>query len=126
MADLPIGQLWNWLFPTQQPVPPPQLYNNLMNRPGRQINPALLDSNLHPYDPAGGGPRFDRYREDEPGVQEWVRRHGSRLDEGSGTAPAVPPQMLNGGMNADPRGEIPNPMQMREYFRARNLDIGKV
>lgn len=83
-----------------------------------------LDSNLHPWD--GEGPRFDRYREDEPGVQEWIRRNQNYGDEGEGTAPAVPPSLLQQGENADKKGTVgPTELLYRNNLDQRGFTVRK-
>lgn len=91
------------------------------------INP-LLDNKLYPYDPTDKeSARLDRYREDEPGLNELARKFGPEaLQQGEGTAPAIPPQLLLNGAAADRRGEIPDPQWLREYWRAKNSDIQKI
>ena len=100
----------------KQNQPAPQTVNPPATHP---INPALLDNGLYPG--------FDRYREDEPGIREWARRGVmTQPDQGEGTAPAIPPSLLRGGADADRRGELPDPQWMREYMRAKYLDMAKI
>lgn len=110
--------LWDSLMNSRSPASPIPT--------GKGVNPALLDNSIYPYSPSDGGMRLDRYREDEPGLNQWVRKYGDTLDQGSGTAPALPPSLLLGRQNADPRGELPSPQWLREYMRAKYLDVTKI
>lgn len=109
--------LWDGLMNSRSPATTPSVGG---------LNPSLLDNSLYPYSPADGGLRLDRYREDEPGLNQWVRKYGNSLDQGGGTPPTIPPNLLQGGQNAGPRDELPDPQWLREYMRAKYLDVTKI
>jgi hypothetical protein len=123
MADFSLQGLMSLFAPAPVVAPPPGLYQGLM-QPNLGVNPALLDNKLYPYDPNDKeSGRLDRYREDEPGLNELARKNGPDLpQQGDGTAPAIPPQLLLNGGNADRRGEAPDPQWLREYWRKKNSD----